>query len=147
NLIGFAIYVGVCVLASGFKLRLPGVTGTVSAGFFPVLIGIVCLETPEALIGACAAVIIPFAWHAKKAAGVKVLFNGSSVAIAVSSSAAVFHSPWLDRLNCETAVRLAVLGGVYFIANTLPVAGVIALTERKSIWNVWQGSCFWSFPH
>ena len=36
--VGFVLYVFVSLLASGYKLRLPGIPATVSAGFFPVLI-------------------------------------------------------------------------------------------------------------
>ena len=35
---------------------------------------------------------------------------------------------------------------LYFVANTLPVAVVIALTERKRVVSVWQSCYFWSFP-
>jgi putative nucleotidyltransferase with HDIG domain len=145
--LGFAIYLAVSVLASGFKLRLPGVTGTVSAAFFPVLIGIVCLTVPEALIAACAAVLTQCVWNSSKRQFVKIAFNVSSVAVATSVSAAVFHSQFLQRFEFEFAVRLAILGLTYFVANTLPVCGVIALTERKSVWQVWRDSCLWTFPH
>lgn len=147
NWIGFLIYLFVSVFVSGFKLRLPGITGTLSAAFFPVLIGIVCLSLPEALVAACGAVLIQCIWHSKKRQLVKVIFNVASVAIAVGSSAALFHSQWLRKLDFEFAVRLAILGITYFVANTLPIAGIIAFTEGKPVWKVWRGSCFWSFPH
>jgi putative nucleotidyltransferase with HDIG domain len=47
----------------------------------------------------------------------------------------------------ELAMRLVVLGCVYFLSSTLPIAGVVALTERKPLWTVWRGSYFWSVPH
>src|SRR5438270_6676535 len=148
NPIAFVIYLLVSVFASGFKLRLPGITGTVSAAFFPVLIGIVCFSLPEALVAACGAVLIQCIWHSKKRPQlVKVIFNVASVAIAVDATALVFHAQWLQRLQFEFAVRLAILGVTYFIANTLPIAGIIAFTENKPVWKVWQGSCFWSLPH
>src|SRR5215471_8881551 len=104
NWLGFVIYLAVSVFASGFKLRLPGITGTVSAGFFPVLIGIVCLTVPEALTAACVAVLTQCVWHSKKLQLVKVVFNLASVAVAVSASAAVFHSQLLRRFEFEFAV-------------------------------------------
>jgi putative nucleotidyltransferase with HDIG domain len=137
--LGFLAYAAVTVLASGFKVRLPGITGTVSAAFFPVLTGIVCLSVPEALIPACAAVLIQCLWQSRKRELVKAVFNMASVAIAVEFAAALFHS------RVELAVRLALLAMAYFAGNTLPVAGIIALTERKSVWRVWQGM-FWGVP-
>ena len=76
------------------------------------------------------------------------IFNVSSVAVAVGVSAAVFHSQFLQRLDCEFAVRLAILGLTYFVANTLPVCGVIALTESGSLFlEGLASSCFWTLPH
>src|SRR5579872_4339912 len=146
NCVEFVIYLGLSMLASGFKLRLPGITGTVSAAFLPVLIGIVCLSVPEVLTAACAAVLTQCVWHSRKKQLLKITFNVTSVAMAVGSTAAVFHSPVLQKLGVEFAVRLAILGGTYFVANTLPVCGIIGLTERKPIFTVWRTSCFWSVP-
>ena len=145
--VGFLVYVGLSVLASGFKIRLPGITGTLSAAFPLTLTGIVCLRLPEALVGACAAVTLQSIWHSHTVRWVKVLFNVASMATAVTCSGLIFHCQWLQDLHLEFAIRLAILGCVYFLANTLPVAGVIALTEGKPILSVWQGSYFWSLLH
>ena len=45
------------------------------------------------------------------------------------------------------AVLLVGTACTYFVANTVPVAGVIALTEHKSIKNIWSDAYFWSFPY
>jgi hypothetical protein len=36
---------------------------------------------------------------------------------------------------------------VYFVANTVPVAAVISLTERRSLRRIWADCYFWSFPY
>ena len=36
---------------------------------------------------------------------------------------------------------------VFFLANTLPISVVIALTENKSSRKVWSECYFWSFPY
>ena len=36
---------------------------------------------------------------------------------------------------------------VYFVANTLPVAAIISLTERRSLRKIWSECYFWSFPY
>ncbi len=36
---------------------------------------------------------------------------------------------------------------VFFLANTLPISVVIALTENKSSRKVWSNCYFWSFPY
>jgi putative nucleotidyltransferase with HDIG domain len=49
--------------------------------------------------------------------------------------------------NVELSVRLASLAIAYFVANTLPVATVIALTEAKSLPATWHNSYRWSLPY
>jgi diguanylate cyclase (GGDEF)-like protein/putative nucleotidyltransferase with HDIG domain len=47
--------------------------------------------------------------------------------------------------NPSTLLFLA--ASVYFVANTLPVAAVISLTERRSLRKIWSDCYFWSFPY
>lgn len=146
--IGFGFYFCVSIVASGYKVRLPGITGTLSACFFLVLIGIVSRSVPETLLSACAAVLVQCLWQSRKASKlVRAAFNAGAVALAITASAGVFHSTWLRSLHLEFSVLLLILGGVYFLANTLPIAGVIALTENTSLWTVWRTGYFWSFPY
>src|SRR5437588_10812274 len=85
---GFVLYVGVSLLASGYKLRLPGITATVSACFLLMLIGIICLSLPEAVVGGCAAVAFQCVWHStSRPRPIKIAFSVASVAIAITVSA------------------------------------------------------------
>src|SRR5579864_236894 len=148
DLIGFAIYFVIAVLASGLKMRLPGVTGTISVCFFFLLMGIVSLSLPEVLLTGFTAALVQYVWHsAKKLTVVQLLFNVASVSIAISASYAVFHATWLRSLPIELAVMLAILACTYFAANTFPVAVIIALTEDKPFTKVWRTSYAWSFPY
>jgi len=36
---------------------------------------------------------------------------------------------------------------VYFLANTLSVGGIVALTERKAFWRLWLDRLFWTVPN
>ena len=145
---GFLVYFVIAVLLSGLKLRLPGVTGTISVCFLFVLIGIVSLNQPEVLLTGCTAVVVQYFWHAsKKLRLVQVLFNIGSAAFAISASYRVFHSVWLRSLPLEQAVMLAILAATYFITTTILVAAVIAFTEGKSIRNVWRNSYLWALPY
>ncbi len=146
--IDFGLYFCVSLIASGFKVRLPGITGTLSACFFLVLIGIVSRSVPETLLSGCGAVLVQCLWHSRlKSKLVRAGFNAGAVALAITASAAVFHSSWLRSLNVEFATLLLLVGCTYFVANTLPVAAIISLTEKASIWTVWRTGYFWSFPY
>jgi len=76
-----------------------------------------------------------------------VLFNLGSMAITVVTAGAVFHSQLLVRGHLEPALRLVVTATAFFIMNTFPVAGAIALTERRSLRQVWRECYIWSFPY
>ncbi len=148
DLAGFLVYFVIALLASGLKLRLPGVTGTISVCFFFVLIGIVSLNLPQVLLTGCASVAVQYFWHsAKKLRLVQFLFNTGSAAFAISTSYHAFHSTWLRSLPLELAVMLAILACTYFATTTILVAAVIALTEGKSIGSVWRASYLWALPY
>jgi putative nucleotidyltransferase with HDIG domain len=148
DLAGFLVYFVIALLASGLKLRLPGVTGTISVCYFFVLIGIVSLNLPQVLITGCASVAVQYFWHStKKLRLVQFLFNTGSAAFAISASYHIFHSAWLRSLPLELAVMLAILACTYFLTTTVFVAAVIALTEAKSIRSVWRSSYLWALPY
>jgi len=145
---GFLVYFVIAILLSGLKLRLPGVTGTISVCFLFVLIGIVSLNLPQVLLTGCSAVLVQYLWHSsKKLRLVQGLFNIGSAAFAISASYHVFHSVWLRSLPLEQAVLLAVLACTYFVTTTILVAAVIAFTEGKSLRDVWRSSYLWALPY
>jgi putative nucleotidyltransferase with HDIG domain len=69
------------------------------------------------------------------------------MACAIEAAYDVYHAPWLQNASLEAPLRLLLAAGVFFVANTLSVAGAIAFTEGKNAWMVWRESYFWSFPN
>ena len=68
------------MLASGLKVTLPGVTGTLSVAFVFNLIGIEELTLQETLAMGCTATLLQCLWQAKRRPKVEqVLFNVSSI--------------------------------------------------------------------
>jgi putative nucleotidyltransferase with HDIG domain len=148
DLASFVIYLIIALLASGLKLRLPGVTGTISVSFFFVLIGIASLSLPQVLVVGCSSILVQYFWQsAKKLRVVQILFNVASVSIAINVSYYTFHSTWLGSLPLELSVTLGILACVYFVSTTFLVATVIALTEGQPFAKVWRTSYLWSFPY
>ena len=146
--LGFSIYFLLTLLAAGWKLHLPGVTGTISVGSFFVFIGIVSLGLPDVLFAGCVAVMVQCLWHPKeRLTPIQLLFNLASTSIAISASYRLFHSALLRGLPLQWPVALAVLACSYFLCTTLPVAAAIALTEMKSIREVWRQNYRWVFPY
>ncbi|MGA2595598.1 MAG: HD domain-containing phosphohydrolase [Bryobacteraceae bacterium] len=141
-------YVALAVTASMLKVSLPGVTGTISINFLFVLIGIVELSVPETLFLACLANFIQCVWRPKSRPTLtQLLFNVTSIAIAVSLAGWLYNVPYLHGEKFSEPLALALIASVYFLANTFPVAAIVALTEGKSFSATWKACFFWTFPY
>ena len=62
----YVCYLLIASLASALKVRIPGITGTMSVNFLFILIGIIELSLPETLTMGCIATVIQSFWHAGK---------------------------------------------------------------------------------
>ncbi len=144
----FVCYLAVAVLASGLKVQLPGIDGTMSVNFLFILFGVMELSLPETLVIGCTATLVQSVWHARNRLDpVKVLFNVLGM-MANASAFCYLSYHWLDgRMASNKPILLMVAALVFFLANTLPVSIVISLTEQKSIRKIWSECYFWSFPY
>src|SRR5579863_1455165 len=148
DLTRFACYVVVAVLASSLKVQLPGIDGTMSVNFLFILLGVMELSLPETLLIGCTATLVQSVWQARNRPDpVKVLFNVfGMMANATAICYVSYH--WLDaRIGSNKPFLLMLAALVFFLANTLPISIVIALTENKSSRKVWANCYFWSFPY
>ena len=148
DLTRFACYLAVAVLASGLKVQLPGIDGTMSVNFLFILMGVMELSLPETLVIGCAATLFQSVWQTRKRLDpVKVLFNVAGM-MANASALTYLSYHWLTvRFASNKPILLMVAALVFFFANTLPISVVIALTEGKSSRKVWSECYFWSFPY
>ncbi len=144
----FLVYLTVALLGSGMKVNLPSITGTLSVNFFFILVGVVEMNLTQTLVVGVGSILAQYIWKNKGGKNViQALFNVGSVSLAITLSHSAFHSRWLDPLPIEYPLRLALVGCVYFVANTVPVALVISLTEGKVAGRVWRDCYFWCLPY
>ena len=148
DLTRFVCYLMVAALASSLKVQLPGIDGTMSVNFLFILLGVMELSLPETLAIGCTATLVQSVWQARNRPDpVKVLFNVFGM-MANASALAYVSYHWLDpRMGSEKPILLLLAALVFFLANTLPVSVVIALTENKTARKVWSECYFWSFPY
>jgi diguanylate cyclase (GGDEF)-like protein/putative nucleotidyltransferase with HDIG domain len=148
DLARFACYVLVAILASGLKVQLPGIDGTMSVNFLFILLGVMELSLPETLVIGCTATLVQSIWQARNRLDpVKVLFNVFGM-MANASALCYTSYAWLSaRVGSNKPFLLMAAALVFFLANTLPISIVIALTEDKSSRKVWSNCYFWSFPY
>ena len=143
----FACYLIIAVLASGLKIQIPGLDGTMSVNFLFILLGVLELSLPETLLIGCTATLVQCFWQARqKIVAAKVVFNVFMMANAIALSFFAYHR-LAAVLGEKTPVLLAITALLFFLANTLPVSFIISLTEGKSARKVWAECHFWSFPY
>jgi PAS domain S-box-containing protein len=148
DLARFFCYFSLAVPASCLKVRLPGITGTMSVLFVLLLAGIVDLGLPESLLIGVVCVIVQSFWHARvRPRAVQLWFSVANISSAVWISHFVYHSLAGVAPFLESPFRLSIAAAVFFAANTFPVAAVVALTEGKSLRQVWSNCYLWSFAY
>src|ERR1700687_40678 len=147
DLTRFVCYLLVAVLASSLKVQLPGIDGTMSVNFLFILLSVLELNLPETLVLGCTATLAQCLFGTRqKLVPIKIVFNVfGMMANAIVVSYFAYHS--LQRvLGAGTLPLLVVTALIFFVANTVPIAMVISLTEGKPAHKVWADCHFWSFP-
>jgi diguanylate cyclase (GGDEF)-like protein/putative nucleotidyltransferase with HDIG domain len=148
DLVRFLCYLAVAVLASGLKVQLPGIDGTMSVNFLFILLGVLELSLPETLLIGCTASLVQSVWQTRKRLDpFKVLFNVAGMMANASALTYISYHGLVARFGSNKPILLMIAALVFFFANTLPISIVIALTEGKSSRKVWAECYFWSFPY
>ena len=143
DLLRFFCNLAACIVVSGLKVNLPGIKGTMSVNFLFILIGVSQMSLGETLIIGCAGTLVQCIWKAKNPVRpVRLLFSLANMALAVNGCYA--FCGLLPVKNTPSILLAASL--VFFFMNTAPVAGVVALTEKRRLAQTWRDCYFWSFP-
>lgn len=144
----FLVFLAVSLVAAGCKLRLPGMTSTLSIGFVPLLIAAIEFPLGEALLMAALVGAMQCLWKAQnRPTSLQVLFNAACLclgtALAHGVCAGLSVRPDTQALVVSVALATLILYGV----NTLLVAAVLCLIQGRSLVTIWQLCYFWSFPY
>lgn len=144
----FFFYLLGAAASSNLKVRLPGVTGTMSVNFTFILLALLELSLSETLLVAAAGGLAQTIWGAKsRPRAEQIVFNMANIVLASAAAWQTFHARWLEQLDGSLSVRLAVATAVFYAINTVSVSGIIALTEQKAVWQVWSQSFLWTALH
>src|ERR1700704_3231380 len=146
NIAQFICYLLIAILAARLKVRLPGITGTMSVNFLFILLGILELGFAETLALATAAILVQ-CFYKDRPSPLQVTFNLSASAVSIAAAYNVYHLAISAAQVKSHPLLLGLAAVTYFAANTGSIAAVIALTEHKSIRNLWVECYFWSFPY
>jgi hypothetical protein len=134
---------------SRMKVKLPGIDGTMSVNLPFLLTAIINLSTAEAILITCVSTATQ-CWPRKEAKfnPQQFVFNISMMAFASCVAGLAFRAEWLRNLVGNSAtLGLAVATAITFFGQTVPVAGIVAVTERRPARQIWQNLAQLSFPY
>ena len=114
-----------------------------------ILIAIVELSLAEALMIAAASTAAQcFPKDGGRPKAVKMLFNVSTVAVAVGLAGLIFQGMMpLPTAWLSGPLLLSLAAASFFLAQTVPVATIISLTEGGSAPRIWLSIFHLSFPY
>lgn len=139
----FAAYLLVSVFAARFRVSLPGMTSSMAVNLPFILIAVLELSLPEALTIAAVSTFVQCFWTQNgKRNVVQVIFN---ICVLVMGT----HLTWLTSRYVlhDVALQITACAATILVANTIPVAAIIGLSERKQIWATWMQIVQLTFPY
>ena len=144
----FAGFLLVACAAARLKIKLPGLTGTMSVNLPFILMAAAEMSTLEAFAVAIVSTLVQcLPGSGQRFNLVQAAFNCSAITLAAGATRWIYASPAIAAMVPSPALRLAIAGGGYFLANTAPVVIVIWLTEHVSIVRTWLEMIQLSFPY
>ncbi len=144
----FLSFLIIAVVASRLKIKLPGTNSNMSVNLPFILIAVAEMSFPETvLIAAFSAFIQGLPAKGWRMKPVQALFNVSTLVVAVSAAALVFrYSAAIPSLAAKSLL-IALAGAAFLVADTLPVAAVIALTENLNLAKLWRDMLEMTFSY
>jgi diguanylate cyclase (GGDEF)-like protein/putative nucleotidyltransferase with HDIG domain len=145
----FCTYLLTALLASSLKITLPSTDASMSVNFLFTLLSVLELSPAETMIIGCAPTLVQCLRQRNEGPGktVRVLFNVFSM-----MAPAVWLCTWVFRhsqnlLGHSLPLIMMVAASTFFLANTLPIAAIISLSEKRSFRQTWSETHFWSFGY
>ena len=143
----FLAFLFIACVAARLRIKLPGVTGTMSVNLPFILVAAAQMNTAEALAIGFISTFFQCLAKGKKFNGVQVAFNCSAITLAVAATRLIYAAPPVASAVSSPALRLALAAAGYAMANTVPVAIVIGLSEGVSMLRTWLEMLQLSFPY
>jgi hypothetical protein len=143
----FLAFLFIACVAARLRIKLPGVTGTMSVNLPFILVAAAQMNAAEALAIGFISTFFQCLAKGKKFNGVQVAFNCSAITLAVAATRLIYAAPSVASAVSSPALRLALAAAGYALANTVPVAIVIGLTEGVSMLRTWLEMLQLSFPY
>jgi putative nucleotidyltransferase with HDIG domain len=148
----FVCYLIAALLASSFKVSLPGIEGTLSMNFLFTLVGVLEMSLPETLLIGLVSTLAQFYWKpSRRLKLVQLVFNLSHVTVCGAAAYGAYRLVTVyvlhGRAHLPSPLALLAAAITHFLFGTFAMSTIIGLTEDKPIAKVWNASYLWLFPY
>ena len=134
-------------LSSRLKVKLPGMTSSMSGNLPVILLAVTQLGLFASLfVAVTAAIAQSYTSGGNKMKPIRFVFNACTLLNASGLAYLAYHSQIGARASAHT-MSLVLAAATYFVANTAPVASIIGLTEGGNPFALWHKVFLWSFPN
>lgn len=147
NLWKLALYMAAAIFASFFKIRLPGVLGTLSMNYMFIIVGLIELQLESAvLIGMSSVLAQVLILPKTKPTWEQVFFGVLSIPVPIFAASRVIGLPFISSIDPTGCLAPISASMIYFLLNTWMVAVIVGLTTGKSPIAVWKDNFLWTYP-
>lgn len=140
-------YLLASVFASKLKIRLPGVSVTLSMNYVVILASLLNLGLGAGLlVGVASALGQSFIQADPAPRWYQVVFSIFAMSFPIVAADAALRLGALSHSEAASAISLLLASLVYFIVNTVSVTGIVSITLGKTFFGVWRDSYLWTSP-
>jgi hypothetical protein len=142
------LLLGATALSSRLKVKLPGMTSSMSGNLPVLLLGVTQLGLfASLLLGVTAALAQSYSSGGNKTKPIQFVFNVITLLNATGLAYLAYHSQIFGAHASAHTLSLVLAAVTYFLANTAPVASIIGFTEGGNPFALWHKVFLWSFPN
>ena len=134
-------------VSSRLKVKLPGMTSSMSGNLPVILLAVTQLGLFASLLVAVTAAIAQSYSGGNTTKPIQFVFNACTLLNASGLAYLAYHSQIFGAHASAHTMSLVLAAVTYFVANTMPVASIIGLTEGGNPFALWHKVFLWSFPN
>jgi len=135
-------------LSSRLKVKLPGMTSSMSGNLPVILLAVTQLGLfASLLVAVTAAIAQSYTSGGNKTKPIQFVFNACTLLNASGLAYLAYHSQIVRAGAVAHTMSLVLAAATYFVANTAPVASIIGMTEGGNPFALWHKVFLWSFPN
>jgi hypothetical protein len=145
----FVALLALAAVTSCWKVRLPGMMGTMSVSFVVLLVAIVRLTFSEIVVIAAAIAIVQCYWKAsRKVSPLQLSFNIATQVLSAGLAHWACYA-WIRMTSDTSAMLLVVVVAtiLLYVPNSLLVSGALCAVQAKPLGEFWRNCYFWLLPY